>query len=249
MAPTTADDRPNGRRNMQYESDYEKSVTQVDNQGELDNLVCDTTRSRDRNIAEDAEFNRIGLHNIDYAWGMSISGVLIWQGLSYEGVDPFYPTVYGSVYDPATVQQRVDTCSMKTEISGYFQYYTAATCAGDSTYEDDDVEKMGEGADLFEMIRDAWDAKPYTSVFGLSKDGRPIYGPYYGGGKVYSDCDVDVCNGRVVNGHYSYVSTLFHPYVMGCFGPGNKPPLSQKCSANPRNCGASDPSSLSSVRI
>ena len=155
MAPTTADS-PNGRRNMQYESDYEKSVTQVDNQGELDNLVCDTTRSRDRNIAEDAEFNRIGLHNIDYAWGMSISGVLIWQGLSYEGVDPFYPTVYGSVYDPTTVQQTVDTCSLKTEISGYFQYYTAATCAGDSTYEDDDVEKMAEGADLFEMIRDAW---------------------------------------------------------------------------------------------
>ena len=131
---------------------------------------------------------------------------------------------------------------MKTEISGYFQYYTAATCAGDTKYEDDDVELMNEDADLFDMMRDAWTVKPYISVFGLSKDGRPIYGPYYNNGQVYQDCDVDVCNGRVINGHNSYVSTMFHPYVMGCFGPGNNPPLSQKCTTNPRNCGALEPS-------
>jgi len=41
-----------------------------------------------------------------------------------------------------------------------------------------------------------------------------------------------------VNGVYSYVGTLFHPYVMGCFGAGsNVTGMYQQCSANPRTCG------------
>jgi len=34
------------------------------------------------------------------------------------------------------------------------------------------------------------------------------------------DCDVDVCNGMEIGGNYMYVSTFFHPYIMGCFGKG-----------------------------
>jgi len=76
-------------------------------------------------------------------------------------------------------------------------------------------------------IREVYEKKhPFRSVFGLSKDGRPIYTPHYGGKKDYTDCDVDVCNGMNINGHYSYVSTYFHPYVMGCYGPGDKSSLS-----------------------
>jgi hypothetical protein len=57
---------------------------------------------------------------------------------------------------------------------------------------------------------------------GLAKDGRIIYGPYNEKGKLWQACDVDVCNGRVINGHYAYVSTTFYPYFIGCWGPGNK---------------------------
>jgi hypothetical protein len=64
---------------------------------------------------------------------------------------------------------------------------------------------------------------PYRTAIGISKDGRPIYSPYYGNGKKYNDCDVDVCNGITINGQYSYVATFFHPYVMGCFGKGSNP--------------------------
>ena len=85
-------------------------------------------------------------------------------------------------------------------------------------------------------IRTAWESKPYRSVAGLSKDGRPIYGPFYGNKQEYKSCDVDVCNGMTINGEYAYVSTFFHPYIQGCFGPGNMPDYSQQCSSNPRNC-------------
>jgi len=54
--------------------------------------------------------------------------------------------------------------------------------------------------------------------------------------KSYDACDVDVCNGMMVGDHYSYVSTFFHPYIMGCFGPGDSPNLAQGCSTKPRNC-------------
>jgi hypothetical protein len=59
----------------------------------------------------------------------------------------------------------------------------------------------------------------------------------YSDGKTYNDCDVDVCNGILLNGHYSYVSTFTHPYIMGCYGPGSTPEIQQSCSMNPKTCG------------
>jgi len=50
-----------------------------------------------------------------------------------------------------------------------------------------------------------------------------------------------------VNGVYSYVSTLFHPYIMGCFGAGsNVTGMYQQCSTNPRTCGVTYSASSSS---
>ena len=86
----------------------------------------------------------------------------------------------------------------------------------------------------------------YRSALGLSKDGYPIYSPMYKGSDFYDYCDVDICNGLKINGsdNYSYVTTYFHPYIMGCFGEGSgnsssEKKLYQKCSGNPRNCGGS----------
>jgi hypothetical protein len=80
---------------------------------------------------------------------------------------------------------------------------------------------------------------PYRSVLGLAKDGRPVYTPFYSDLKAYDDCEVDVCNGISLNGHYSYVSTFTHPYIMGCYGPGTADlEISQSCSLNPKTCGA-----------
>lgn len=57
---------------------------------------------------------------------------------------------------------------------------------------------------------------------GIAKDGRIIYGPFRSDGMLWQPCDVDACNGRMFGRHYGYVATMFHPYFVGCWGPGNK---------------------------
>merc|ERR1712146_12515 len=75
-----------------------------------------------------------------------------------------------------------------------------------------------------------------SPCLAISKDGRPILGPYKQDGTSYSDCDVDACNGVELDGSYMYATTFFHPYIMGCYGKGSNPSVSQQCSSNPRNC-------------
>lgn len=37
--------------------------------------------------------------------------------------------------------------------------------------------------------------------------------------------------------YYGYVATVFHPYIVGCWGPGTKASgLSASCSKNARKC-------------
>jgi hypothetical protein len=74
--------------------------------------------------------------------------------------------------------------------------------------------------DVKDTITSAYKAKPYRSTLGIAKDGRPVYTPFHSNGKPYSDCEVDICNGMMIGGSYQYVSTLFHPYIIGCYGPG-----------------------------
>ena len=99
------------------------------------------------------------------------------------------------------------------------------------------ADPFPKGSDFKAIATESYSEWPYRSVMGLSKDGRPIYTPYYGNGQEYDPCDLDVCNGIDVGGHYSYVSTLFHPYFMGCYGPGHDSDYAQSCSQNPRVCG------------
>ncbi len=56
---------------------------------------------------------------------------------------------------------------------------------------------------------------------GLARDGRVIYGPYNSKGQLWQPCDVDICNGRKEGNTYYYVSTMFYPYFVGCWGPGS----------------------------
>jgi hypothetical protein len=90
-----------------------------------------------------------------------------------------------------------------------------------------------------------WHANAYTPVpvktifpIGLARDGKVIYGPYNSNGELWNPCDVDMCNGRNMDStHYGYVATMFFPYTVGCWGPGNRGANVQpSCSANARFC-------------
>lgn len=66
-----------------------------------------------------------------------------------------------------------------------------------------------------------------------------MYGPYRIDGEVWDTCDVDICNGRSMNGFYGYVMTEFFPYTVGCWGPGiniNNKLIFPSCSQYPRQC-------------
>lgn len=159
------------------------------------------------------------------------------NGISAEGVDPFYPAVYGSVSDPAAVVEKIDWCVAHPQVHGIFHYHTASTCRADRTWINGKTGRVDQG--VKEMTKEVYTQHlSYRSVLGISKDGRPIYTPYHSGGTAYTSCEVDVCNGMEIDGNYAYVATEFHPYIIGCYGSGNSPSYRQQCSSNPRECGA-----------
>jgi hypothetical protein len=178
-------------------------------------------RSADTNIPASSGYVKNSGAAQNTAWGVSVTGVLMFSSASTEGVDPFYPSAYGSVSDPSTVVEQVDGCLSHPQASGILHYHSASTCIPDkNTYENSGPFS----SDVKTTIKSAYLSNlSFRSVFGLVKDGRPVYTPMHSGGTTYDSCDVDVCNGISINGHYSYVTTLFHPYIVGCYGPGTSP--------------------------
>ena len=84
-------------------------------------------------------------------------------------------------------------------------------------------------------MKAGWKTFDETRAIGIAKDGRVIYSPLAKGtgeagdggveGKAAEDCAQDICNGREEKYVYSYRTTFFHPYTLGCFGPGAYPEL------------------------
>jgi hypothetical protein len=58
----------------------------------------------------------------------------MFNGISAEGVDPFYPAVYGNVKDTSSVTEKVDLCIMHPGgASGSFHMHTASPCVVDKS--------------------------------------------------------------------------------------------------------------------
>lgn len=60
---------------------------------------------------------------------------------------------------------------------------------------------------------------------GMAIDGHVIWGPYNIDQDLirsWDPCDLDICNGFRINGSYGYAATMFHPYLVGCWGPSNQ---------------------------
>jgi len=145
---------------------------------------------------------------------------------SYE-VDPFYPTDYTNA-DIVEIDEEewVDTCFGSIDNDGTYRYRTASPCLTN----DRNPSKGQRCGNCESDFRDWIDKEVDTSLFamGISKDGRVIYGPKKpGSGNLYSACELDVCNGKLVKPDgsddyvYGYFATLHHPYIIGCYGPGN----------------------------
>lgn len=83
-----------------------------------------------------------------------------------------------------------------------------------------------DGDNILTFAEAAYSNYKYLTPAGLAKDGHIIWGMYNSDGDLWTACDVDVCNGATIDGNYGYAMTTFHPYIVGCWGPGNCPTLS-----------------------
>lgn len=129
-------------------------------------------RSKSNLISEDFAFkNNIEENKFSQrtAWGIAVTGGMIYNGISGEGEDPFYPT-------HAAAAERMDTCMMHPA-NEVLHYHAAGSCAADTSTSQ--WELKNEKIELQSIVKESRQKRPYREVFGLSFDGRPIYSPYY----------------------------------------------------------------------
>lgn len=204
----------------------------INSQGDLDNQVCDLDWPTNNSPSGFTKFSG------DFAGvvGVSFTGVPILVGTTVDDVDPFYP----NPDVPPYYQNQVDQCLGTADSNKNYYHFQSfspcmmaspqksatagASCVSTGNCASNTAQYMVNGV-----------SKSVTPV-GLALDGHIIYSPWKSSTQLWDDCDVDVCNGLQVNGAYGYAMTNFHPYTVGCWGPGNKTPLTQSCSTNPKTC-------------
>ena len=79
------------------------SESQPDDQDDLDDLICDIQRSADSKIPSASGYTKTGSARLETSWGVAKTGVLMFNGLSIEDEDPFYPP-------PGGEEEKVDMC-------------------------------------------------------------------------------------------------------------------------------------------
>ena len=69
-------------------------------------------RSRNANVPDEVNFVSNTNTRWDTAWGIATTGVQIYNAISGEGTDPFYPAKYGKVKfaDDGEGVEKVDQC-------------------------------------------------------------------------------------------------------------------------------------------
>merc|ERR1719330_1854045 len=82
--------------------------------------------------------------------------------------------------------------------------------------------------------RSGYEGMKFKKVIGIAKFGHVMYGPYKDSEHLWEIDDVDACNGAWgADDDYFYVGTAWHPFLVGCQGPANKPEGTfPKCSTN-----------------
>lgn len=155
--------------------------------------------------------------------GVALSGVVLLNGVSINSVDPLYPAVYGTVTDASAAVESFDSClGHPTPSGGLYHYHVMAPCSISTTYGSTPKScSQVTSCNGYELTYGEAAYSKSLQPTAIAKDGHIIWGAYNSNGALWDDCDVDVCNGAVIDGYYGYAATSFHPYFVGCWGPGN----------------------------
>ena len=185
----------------------------------------------DSNVPSAAGFtNKNSDNSLVTVVGIALTGVAMLGPVSANEVDPLFPAVYEYVTSSnlTSAEEMFDVCLGHPSTQDVYHYHAFVPCA---------LNKSVAAAEacLNNAICDAdpilYGEEAYTSYkslnpIGIAKDGHIIWGMYNSNGALWGDCDVDVCNGATIDGYYGYAATSFHPYIVGCWGPGNYPTVS-----------------------
>ncbi|CDW90076.1 UNKNOWN [Stylonychia lemnae] len=185
------------------------------------------------------QFNLLGLPNSDAVVGIALNGVFLFSGTSKYGYDAYFPRAYGLNTDPRQIE--FDVCLGSVESYNTYRYHMYSPCIYETSIRTKVMMCKEDGACSFDLRTYAAANTPVEArvilPIGLAKDGRVIYGPYRQDRQLWQPCDVDICNGRYFGTYYGYVATMFHPYILGCFGPSNTVKnYYQQCSSNAKIC-------------
>jgi hypothetical protein len=97
-------------------------------------LVCNATSSHPDNIPEASKYIYHQGSDQDLSWGLSVTGIFMYHGVNPEGVDPFYPAIYGDINSTAEAKASIpdlDSCFSDTTSEGFMHYHTAPHCIAD----------------------------------------------------------------------------------------------------------------------
>ncbi|CDW79421.1 UNKNOWN [Stylonychia lemnae] len=182
------------------------------------------------------------LTNSDNIVGVALNGVFLRNGASDLQFDGFFPKLYGT--KSLFKYFQTDVCLGTSETYNSYSYHMYSPCMYPSVQIKTIVSSCNNELYPFCKLQPEKHIKTYTPSqvktmvpIGIARDGRVIYGPFRSDGDLWQPCDVDICNGRYFTGnYYGYVATMFHPYLIGCWGPANAPNLQPSCTSNPRVC-------------
>ncbi len=173
--------------------------------------------------------------NSDQIVGIALNGVFLFAGATYYKYDAYFP----KLLDPnLNVRYTFDVCLGTYESFRTYRYHMFSPCILSPTLKDISAlcsSNNNCNSDIKKHSVSLLAKKEKTMIpIGTAKDGRVIYGPYKANGQLWQPCDVDICNGRREGNTYYYVSSMFFPYFVGCWGPGNSrsAEIKASCSAN-----------------
>ena len=111
-------------------------ASQPTTQDEVTSLICNIQRSADNLIPAAAEFTKNENMMLNTAWGLATSGIMIFNGMSGEGADPFYPASYEGNFlmFPSDAVEMSDWCLAHPQREGHFHYHSASPCHARAGY-------------------------------------------------------------------------------------------------------------------
>jgi hypothetical protein len=177
--------------------------------------------------------------------GVAFNGVPIQKSVSADGYDPLFPQAYDGHADP--VKAQIDDCVGFLDGTGFYSYYSVSPCLSSSFITINSTGALCQNIALCntDFTKYVTQGLPSTSNFviynnvqaiGIARDGHLILGPYKSNGATWQPCDVDFCNGAFIYGNYYYVTTFFHPYTVGCWGPSSDNIYKDVCSSQSKVC-------------